>query len=70
MLQISFLAKALQSLCLGKRINFTSAFCESLTDIIPENHAILTLKLQENSPRCHADLFISRLTYDIFLFNY
>ena len=31
---------------------------------------ILILKLQENSPRYHADLFISRPTYNIFLFNY
>ena len=31
---------------------------------------ILILKLQENSPGCHEDLFISRLTYNIFLFNY
>ena len=34
MLQISFLAKTFQSLCLRKRVNFTSAFCESLADII------------------------------------
>ena len=31
---------------------------------------VLILKLQENSPGCHADLFISRLTYNIFLLNY
>ena len=31
---------------------------------------ILILKLQENSLGCHADLFISSLTYHIFLFNY
>ena len=31
---------------------------------------ILILKLQKNSLGCHADLFISRLTYNIFLFNY
>ena len=31
---------------------------------------ILILKLQENFPGCHADLFISRLTYNIFPFNY
>ena len=31
---------------------------------------ILTLKLQGNSPICHADLFISRLTYNMFLFDY
>ena len=80
MLQISFLAKTFQSLCLRKRINFTSAFYESPTDIIPYNHTrrtrtragliILILKLQENSPGCHGDLFISRLVYNIFLFNY
>ena len=34
MLQISFFAKTFQSLCLRKRINFTSAFYESPTDII------------------------------------
>ena len=76
MLQISFVAKAFQSLCLRKRINFTSAFYESPTDI--KSHKkdahtgliILILKPQENSPGCHVDLFISRLTYNIFLFNY
>ena len=31
---------------------------------------ILILKPQENSLGCHADLFISRLTYNMFLFNY
>ena len=31
---------------------------------------ILILKLQENSPRYHADLFTSRPTYNIFRFNY
>ena len=31
---------------------------------------VLILKLQENSPGCQADLFISRLTYNIFLLNY
>ena len=76
MLQISFVGKAFQSLCLRKRINFTSAFHESPTDI--KSHKkdahtgfiILILKLQENSPGCHVDLFISRLTYNIFLFSY
>ena len=34
MLQISFLAKTFQSLCLRKRINFTFAFYESPTDTI------------------------------------
>ena len=31
---------------------------------------ILILKFQETSPGCLADLFISRLIYNIFLFNY
>ena len=31
---------------------------------------ILTLKIQENSPGCHEDLLISRLTWNIFLFSY
>ena len=31
---------------------------------------ILILKLQEKDPGCYADLFISRLTYNIFLFDY
>ena len=31
---------------------------------------ILILKLQKDSPGCHAHLFISRLTCKIFLFNY
>ena len=32
-------------------------------------HLILILKLQESSPGCPADVFIFRLTYQIFLFN-
>ena len=35
MLQISFLPKTFQSSSLRKRINFTSAFYESPTDIVP-----------------------------------
>ena len=45
MLQISFLAQTFQSLCLRKRINFTSTFYQSLIVITP----ILKLTLQEAS---------------------
>ena len=31
---------------------------------------ILILKLEESSPGCHVEIFISRPTYDILLFNY
>ena len=43
MLKILFFAEPFQSLCLRKRINFTSAFYESLKAIIPENHTRSTL---------------------------
>ena len=78
MLHISFLAQTFQTLCLRKRINFTSTFYESIsynTLKLHKKHThtgliILILKRQKSFLRCIAALFISRLIYNIFMFNY
>ena len=78
MLQISFLAKTFQSLCLRKRINYicilwiTNRYnaIKSHTKDLQTGLIILILRLQKISPGCHARLFISRLTCNIFLFSY
>ena len=50
-------------------ISWTTNIYNTLKSHKNDTHTIfiiLILKLQENSPRCHADLFISRLTWNIF----
>ena len=75
---LTFFAQAIQSLCLRKGINLTSTFYESLkvkyvkVTKEPRSHEtyVLILKLQEAFIGCLADLFISRLIYNILPFNY
>ena len=72
MLQISFLAQTFQSLWLRKKINFT-AFYESLTAISHTKRTLpwdLISELPEKSLGCPAHLILSRLIYNLFLFNY
>ena len=72
MLKVSLLTKLFQSLWLRKNVNFTNTYntLKSHKKDARVRLLILILKLTENSPGCLANLFVSRLTYDLFLFNY
>ena len=73
MLQVSFVAKAFQSLCLKKDkfyiciLWITNKYntLKSHKKDAHTGHIILTLKLQENSSGYHSDLVISKLNYNI-----